>query len=63
MGPKKRGARKRTSEEALGGEKHREGNEEEAEERGDRRRKNRGNNKYIGAHVGIQGNAILLNSP
>ncbi|XP_028422694.1 uncharacterized protein si:ch211-141o9.10 isoform X2 [Perca flavescens] len=55
MGPKKRGARKRTSEEALGGEQHREGNEEEAEERGDRRRKNRRNNKYIGAHVGIQG--------
>ncbi|XP_032357435.1 probable endonuclease 4 isoform X2 [Etheostoma spectabile] len=55
MGPKKRRARKRRSEEALGGEKQREGNELEVEERGDGRRKNRGNNKYIGAHVGIQG--------
>ncbi|XP_034715420.1 probable endonuclease 4 isoform X2 [Etheostoma cragini] len=55
MGPKKRRARKRRSEEALGGEKQREGKEMEVEERGDGRRKNRCNNKYIGAHVGIQG--------
>lgn len=51
MGPRKTGARKRKTEEALGGEK----GEEHTEERGDRRRKDRGNNKYIGAHVGIQG--------
>ncbi|KAG7226524.1 hypothetical protein INR49_003846 [Caranx melampygus] len=45
MGPKKRGARKRAPEEG-----------EHADERGaKRRRKNRGNKKYIGAHVSIQG--------
>lgn len=56
MGPRKRGARKRKTEEALGGEKEAEDIEEkEADERGDRRRKDRGNKKYIGAHVGIQG--------
>ncbi|XP_074518735.1 putative endonuclease 4 isoform X2 [Halichoeres trimaculatus] len=53
MGPKKRGARKRKTEEAVGDE----GNiqEREAEEKNGRRRKERGNKKYIGAHVGIQG--------
>lgn len=56
MGPRKTGARKRKTEEALGGEKLEEDTDEkEAEERGDRRRKERGNKKYIGAHVGIQG--------
>lgn len=48
MAPRKRGARKRMSENALGGEKEGEENEE-------RKRKDRGNKKYIGAHVGIQG--------
>lgn len=49
MGPKKRGARKRKTEDALR-------EEEDTEDRGDsRRRKHRGNKKYIGAHVGIQG--------
>ena len=60
MGPRRRGARKRKTEEALEGEKGGEGIEEEEEEagvRGDRRRKGRGNKKYIGAHVGIQGKA------
>ncbi|XP_029383166.1 uncharacterized protein LOC115059682 [Echeneis naucrates] len=46
MAPGKRGARKRKSGEALG---------EDTEGSGDRRRKDRGNKKYIGAHVGIQG--------
>ncbi|GAA6219948.1 uncharacterized protein LOC108889127 [Lates japonicus] len=56
MGPRKRGARKRKTEEALEGEKEGEDTEEkEADGRGDRRRKERGNKKYIGAHVGIQG--------
>ncbi|XP_029312422.1 uncharacterized protein LOC115024740 isoform X2 [Cottoperca gobio] len=48
MGPKKRGASKRKFEEDFEGE-------QEAEERADKRRKDPGNNKYIGAHVGIQG--------
>lgn len=47
MGPKKSGARKRKTEEDLEGEG----------ERGDGKRKNRGNKKYIGAHVGISGEA------
>lgn len=56
MAPRKRGARKRKTEEALEGEKEGEDTEEkEADGRGDRRRKERGNKKYIGAHVGIQG--------
>lgn len=50
------GPRKRKTEEALGGEQGGEGAEEkEADERGGLRRKERGNEKYIGAHVGIQG--------
>ncbi|KAM9336257.1 putative endonuclease 4 isoform 2-T2 [Symphorus nematophorus] len=55
MGPKKRGGRKRKTEEALEAEKEEDTEEKEAEERGDSRRKVRGNKKYIGAHVGIQG--------
>lgn len=58
MGPRKRGAKKRKTEEAFGGEKEGEHTEEEeAEGRGDRRRKDPANKKYIGAHVGIQGKA------
>ncbi|XP_071754524.2 putative endonuclease 4 [Centroberyx gerrardi] len=55
MGPKTRAARKRKTEEALEGDK--EGKEEDkgAEERRESGRKHRGNKKYIGAHVGIQG--------
>lgn len=54
MGPRKRDARKRKTEDALGGE-------EDCEERGDsRKRKQRENKKYIGAHVGIQGNVIFM---
>lgn len=49
MGPKKRGAKKRKTEESS------EEEDTEEEERGDKRRKHRGNKKYIGAHVSIQG--------
>lgn len=60
MGPRKRGARKRKTEEALEGEKEAETEEKEAVEIEERkRRKDRGNEKYIGAHVGIQGEAQL----
>lgn len=59
MGPKKTGARKRKTEEALEGENEGEPAEEEAEQRADRRRKERGNKKYIGAHVGIQGESLM----
>uniref|UniRef100_A0A3P8S048 Si:ch211-141o9.10 n=1 Tax=Amphiprion percula TaxID=161767 RepID=A0A3P8S048_AMPPE len=52
MGPRKREARKRKNEDSLG-EKEEDTDEKGAEERRDRR-KNCGN-KYIGAHVGIQG--------
>ncbi|XP_008294992.1 DNA-(apurinic or apyrimidinic site) lyase isoform X1 [Stegastes partitus] len=53
MGPRK--IRKRKNEDSLGGEKVEKDTEEnEAEERRDRRRKDHGN-KYIGAQVGIQG--------
>ncbi|XP_034427095.1 probable endonuclease 4 [Hippoglossus hippoglossus] len=55
MGPRKRGARKRKSEEELEGEKEEEEKTEEADQRGERRRMDRGTKKYIGAHVGIQG--------
>ncbi|KAF3704652.1 DNA-(apurinic or apyrimidinic site) lyase [Channa argus] len=55
MGPRKTGARKRKTEEALGGEGPGDSEEKDAEERDDRKRKDRGNKKYIGAHVGIQG--------
>uniref|UniRef100_A0A8C2WES5 Xylose isomerase-like TIM barrel domain-containing protein n=1 Tax=Cyclopterus lumpus TaxID=8103 RepID=A0A8C2WES5_CYCLU len=48
MGPRKRGSKKRKSEEALGGEKEGEDTEERRH-----RRKYRGNDKYIGAHVGF----------
>ncbi|XP_062269954.1 probable endonuclease 4 isoform X1 [Platichthys flesus] len=54
MGPKKRGARKRKSEPDLEGDKEEE-KTEEPDQRGGRRRKDRGTKKYIGAHVGIQG--------
>nr|XP_020476037.1 uncharacterized protein LOC109971857 isoform X1 [Monopterus albus] len=50
MGPRQRGARKRKAEEALGEEQA----GKEAEDRRSRR-KDCGNKKYIGAHVGIQG--------
>lgn len=46
---------KRKTEEALVEGEKEEG--EEAEERGAKRRKDRGNKKYIGAHVRIQGKA------
>lgn len=59
MGPKKRAARKRKTEEALEGENEGEPAEREAEQRADRRRKERGNKKYIGAHVGIQGKLLV----
>ncbi|XP_034564616.1 probable endonuclease 4 isoform X1 [Notolabrus celidotus] len=52
MAPKKRGARKRKNEEAF--EEDRE-EEKTVEKEADRRRKERGNKKYIGAHVSIQG--------
>ncbi|XP_051795939.1 probable endonuclease 4 isoform X2 [Acanthochromis polyacanthus] len=52
MGPRKREARKRKNEDSLG-EKDEDSDEKGTEERRDRR-KNCGN-KYIGAHVGIQG--------
>lgn len=56
MAPRKTGARKRKTEEPLGGQKGGEDTQEkQAEETVDRRRKDRGNKKYIGAHVGIQG--------
>lgn len=51
MAPKKRGTRKRKTEEALEGDN----DGDNTEERGDKRRKHRANKKYIGAHVGIQG--------
>lgn len=59
MGPRKRGATKRKTEEALEIEGERENPEEkEAEEKEERKRgKDCGNKKYIGAHVGIQGEA------
>lgn len=58
MGPRRRGTRKRKPEEVLEGENEG-GNtaEKEAEETAGRMRKYRGNKKYIGAHVGIQGRA------
>lgn len=59
MGPRKRGVTKRKREQALEIESERENPEDkEAEEKEERkRRKDRGNKKYIGAHVGIQGEA------
>lgn len=58
MGPRKRGATKRKTEEALEIEREKEKPEEkEAEEKGRKRREDGGNKKYIGAHVGIQGEA------
>ncbi|KAM9716736.1 putative endonuclease 4 isoform 1-T1 [Menidia menidia] len=55
MGPRKRGATKRKNEDAIGGEEKKKKEICEADERGDSRRRNSGNKKYIGAHVGIQG--------
>lgn len=58
MAPKKRGTRKRKTEETLEGDKE----EEEAGDRGEereRKRGDRGNKKYIGAHVGIQGKVLF----
>lgn len=52
MAPKKRGTRKRKNQEGLEGEDAR---EQEAEERRGGKEKQRGNKKYIGAHMGIQG--------
>lgn len=55
MGPKKRGATKRKTEEALEIDRDRESpDEKEAEEKEERKSRNK---KYIGAHVGIQGEA------
>lgn len=50
MGPKKIGAIKRKP---AADEEHETGDVQEVE--GEKRRKNRGNEKYIGAHVRIQG--------
>lgn len=52
MAPKTRGGRKRKTEEGLEGEN---AGELEAEKRGGSKQKQRGNKKYIGAHVSIQG--------
>lgn len=57
MAPKTRGARKRKTEESLEGEK---AGELEAERRGGSKQKQRGNKKYIGAHVSIQGKVFGL---
>ncbi|KAM4525268.1 putative endonuclease 4 isoform 2-T2 [Odontesthes bonariensis] len=57
MGPRKRGARKRKNEDASGGEEEKKSTEKEADE--DEKRgygtKSSCGNKYIGAHVRIQG--------
>lgn len=52
MAPKKRGARKRKTQESSESE---DSEAQEAEQRGAGRQKQRGNKKYIGAHVSIQG--------
>lgn len=57
MAPKTRGARKRKTEEGLEEEK---AGELEAEKRGGSKPKQRGNKKYIGAHVSIQGKVFGL---
>lgn len=49
MGPKKRESRKRKTEVDSEGDA--------TENRPERRKRERGNKKYIGAHVGIQGKA------
>ncbi|KAF7649452.1 hypothetical protein LDENG_00141070 [Lucifuga dentata] len=55
MGPKKRGAQKRKTEQAFEEEKWVDVEQREAEARGARRKKGRGNKKYIGAHIAIKG--------
>ncbi|KAG7506972.1 DNA-(apurinic or apyrimidinic site) lyase [Solea senegalensis] len=54
MGPKKTGATKRRRKESLKGEQEEEG-ERKVDHRAGGMRKKRGNNKYIGAHMSIQG--------
>lgn len=61
MGPKKRGTQKRKNEDALGDETGGgDIKDNEAEEKDDRSITERGNKKYIGAHVGIQGKAVIF---